>query len=179
MRDVNLIPAPRRDAKRRRRLMRRCAAWCAAYAVAVAAASVASLALWPGPTEQDHKNLEQARHQIQQKQHAVAAAHARLAAAKLTLDAERRVAGQPDWSILLVLLADKAGDQIVLKGCKFQPVPGDVKLASTGGTTVTIETNGVGRSQLSVSQFVLRLEKCGLFSKVALVDTHREGFLTG
>ena len=179
MRDVNLIPAPRREAKRRRRLMRLCAASCMAYAAAVVGASMASIAVWPGPSAQDHRDLQEAEQQIQHKQHQLAFTHAQLTAAKLTLDAERRVAGQPDWSILLVLMADKAGEQVVLKSCQVRPLTGDVKLAAAGGASPTVEANGVGRSQLAVSQFVLRLERSGLFSKVALVDTHREGYLTG
>jgi hypothetical protein len=38
---------------------------------------------------------------------------------------------------------------------------------------------GLARSQLAVSQFILRLEQTGLFDRVSLIDTARETFLGG
>ena len=49
--------------------------------------------------------------------------------------------------------------------------------ASRSGPDVLLEVVGIGRSQLAVSQHVLRLEQTGLFSKVNLIDTGREPFL--
>ena len=182
MRDVNLIPAHRRDARRRRTIVRWCAVACAGYAVAAVAVGATCLGVWPAPTDADRKQIEQEDQHIAQKERAITTARARVAAANLTLDAERRVSEQPDWSVLLALLADKAGDQIVLKSCRVAPASaGDAKpvAALSGAALLTVEAGGVGRSQLAVSQFLLRLERTGLFAKVALVDTHREGFLTG
>src|SRR5665213_937838 len=150
MQGVNLIPASRRDAKRRRLHTRWCAAGCAVYAAAALAGAVARTAM----------------------------------------DADRQIAEQPDWSHLLGVLARQSGDQIVFNSCAVGPnlqadaspaaVPPAAKTPGSGAsrTALALTVSGFGRSQLAISQFVLRLEKTGLFARVA-VQTHRETYLGG
>jgi hypothetical protein len=109
------------------------------------------------------------------------------------------VAHQPDWSVLLGLLAQSLGEEIVLTSCKLEsqpptpdapapmPRPGAAApapestaaaaaLREPGARRYTLQISGIGRTQSSVSQFVLRLERLGLFERVTILKTARELF---
>src|SRR4029453_1923223 len=51
----------------------------------------------------------------------IATARGELAAAGSTLRAKQAIAPQPDWSILLALLGNTVGDDVVLKSCRVRP----------------------------------------------------------
>jgi hypothetical protein len=68
------------------------------------------------------------------------------------------------------------------------PVPRGARVTGTAGSNrdaaqtvapasrFTLELSGLGRSQASVSQFILRLEQLELFERVTILKTGREMF---
>ena len=184
MKSVNLIPGPRRDAKRRRRQRNTCAAVCGAYAALLAGAvGVAHLTL-SGTGRALDEQLADADADVRKLDASAGQARRELASARATVEANRTVAEQPDWSVLLALLAKTTSDDVILRGVTIgPPVMSASQAAATGPALkkgqpdAVLEVMGVGRTQLAVSRHVLRMEDTGLFSKVMLVDTGRESFM--
>jgi hypothetical protein len=116
-----------------------------------------------------------------------------LTASRRKLNAFRGVGRQPDWSVMLKLVADGLGNEVVLKSCELNEMAISPETASSGSakskislTSVSeddkqivfvLDVAGFGRSQTAVSQFVLRMERLGMFDNVRLVSTIREPFL--
>ena len=115
-----------------------------------------------------------------------------LSEVKLTLDASRAMQKQPDWSVLLALLANLQGGQIVMRNVQTKPMGGG-HVAAGGSEVVSAEEisaagdnrsgyklvlGGMGKTQNAISQFVLRLEQCGLFERVRVIMTNRESFMS-
>ena len=186
MKPINLIPATRRDAKRRRKQRNACVAACCAYGVLLATAVGVARVFFAGEAgEPLPARLASVDAQIERYQQQSTAARGELAAARATIEANRTVAEQPDWSILLALLAKTTGEDVVLRSVLVAPPPNAPSPAPVNGKPgsapaapeVVLELTGVGQSQLAVSQHVLRLEQTGLFSKVTLLDTGREAYV--
>ena len=180
MKSVNLIPAARRDAKRRRKLQTVCAAACGAYGVVLACSiGAAHLMLSAGGDLQSRLNSIEA--EVERLGAATSEAKSDLTAARATIEANRTVAEQPDWSILLTLLGATKGEDVVLRSVIIAPPAAGTMVLPKGSKApdVVLEVMGIARSQLAVSQHVLRLEQTTLFSKVSLLDTNRESFLEG
>ena len=199
MNGVNFIPRQRRESSRRRA---RLAAWAiaaSAYALLCVVAFAASGTMDPVEDPTTATKLAQLPGEIDASQRALTSLHAQLDEAQARLDAARAVARQPDWSVLLGMLAQSVGDDVVLTTCKLQAdrpadrtdatprvgstrSPGAAGASPTAAATVapgsrfTLELGGLGRTQASVSQFVLRLEQLGLFERVTIVKTGREMF---
>jgi len=177
MRNVNLIPAPHRAARRRRQKVRWCAAGCSAYALLAVGTGAAVLSNWGGNDPLLGQQLTQLEKEIQGREHELSQGRSALAASESELTAANQMADQPDWSVLLSLLASKAQDQIILRTLQLksasQPAGG-----SDPADRLIVTAGGVSRSPLAAQQYVLRLEKTGLFDRVTLVETHRESFLT-
>lgn len=203
MKSVNLIPAPRQVAKRRRVHLRRCAAMCAAWAVLLVVAAVAIRVVWGGDGDaQAGDRLAAVSDDIARTERAMAETRNQLAAAQSTLRAHEAIANQPDWSILLAVLARKIGDDVVLKGVRVHPAGASASAARTDPRRTTVmaapgaggpggaggpiaeppfvlEASGMAKTHAAANRFVLELEKTGLFAKVTLLDTAREPFLVG
>jgi hypothetical protein len=121
MKSVNLIPAPRRDAKRRRKVRNACAAACGGYAAALACAVGVAHLLWSGASAALDGQLASADAEIQRLERQGGDARAELATARATIEANRTVSEQPDWSVLLVLLAKETGEDVVLRSISIAP----------------------------------------------------------
>lgn len=96
--------------------------------------------------------------------------------------ANHAVAEQPDWGLLLALLAEKLDDQTVLSGVDVRPAE-DSKGATAPKERVrpdryTIRLMGYSQRQEGVSQFVLNLEKLGLFDSVVMKESRRTTILS-
>ena len=198
MKSVNLIPAHRVAARRQRVHVRRCAAGCAAWAVLSVIAAGAAHALWRNADAPlADERLAAVNDDIERTERAIATARVQLAAAQSTLRANQAIANQPDWSILLAVLAQGIGDDVVLKSCHVHPVaaPGSAEsrrnaapaagpaAGSAGGGMVAgeggpfeLEASGVARTLASAHRFVGDLEKTGLFARVTLMDTTRDQY---
>src|SRR3954465_2261943 len=114
MKSVNLIPGPRRDAKRRRKHRKVCAAACGAYGLLLAAAGGAAHFVGPGSGESLNERLALADNDIRRYERQVNDSRVELNAARATVEANRTVAEQPDWSVLLALLGSVKGEDVVL-----------------------------------------------------------------
>lgn len=141
MNSVNLIPAPRLAAQKRRVHLRRCAAGCCAWAVASALAAGAAHAMWRQAEDpQFEERLAAVSDDIERTGRAIATAKAQLAAAQSTLRANEAIASQPDWSILLAVLARGIGDDVVLRSCHVHPAGGVAGRRFDARRTVTPAT---------------------------------------
>src|SRR5687767_14402437 len=110
MKSINLIPAPRRDAKRRRKHRMICGVTCGAYGVLLAGAVGAAHLALSSASESLDKRLAATDSDIQRFQRQETELRSELAMARATIEANRTVAEQPDWSIVLALLAKTIGE---------------------------------------------------------------------
>lgn len=195
MADVNLIPAKRLAAKRRRVRLCRWLVICGVYvAVLVAVAVVASI-LRPGRHEDLPEQLAAVARQIEQDNKAMVELRRALAEVTGALETTRAFREQPDWSMLLAGLAQKLGEDLVLTRCQLAAVNEQAQAPVQGGSPSTsskppakslraslmeqryrLTLSGFGLTQESVSQFVLGLEGIGLFDRVRLLSSSRQTF---
>jgi hypothetical protein len=194
MKSVNLIPAPRLVAKRRRVHLRRCAAGCAVWAVMSVIAAGATQAMWRTAADpQAEERLAIVADEIDRTDRAIAATRTQLAAAQSTLRAKEAIANQPDWGVLLAVLAQSIKQDVVLKNCHVHPAgrrPGEVRRppaavapsasgAAAEAVPFVLDANGMAKDLEAAHRFVSDLEKTGLFARVTLLDTAREPFING
>ena len=180
---VNLIPSPKLLATQRRKQTRKWAAACLAYSVMLVGVYAGCRMRWGGNDVQGGE-MSAVTGVITTYNRQIAAVKNAAPALQAKIDANKAVGQQPDWSILLALLARNLGDDVVLKHCQLgrdRPgggASGEVVDAEEKRPFV-LEVSGLGRTQTAVSAFVLRLEKAGLFDQVKLIRTRREEFMTG
>jgi len=177
----NLIPSHRLEAARRRRRLKAWTGAVSVYAAALVAVYVAGVCAWGVNRDAlDHRReataagVEQTRARIDETQ-------AELAEVHRTLRANEAIGGHPDWSLLLMLVAEHMNDGVVLRRCRLGPPDADEapsrKVESDGRWRLEME--GYGREVTAVSEFALALEKTGLFNEVRLLKTVRQPFLAG
>ena len=198
---VNLIPAYRHEARRRRSRGRRWVAACVMYAAALVFGYGICQATLGGEDPRLIEELTASREDVTRADATAARLRPELAEAQAKLDATRAVALQPDWSILLAAMARSLGDDIVLASCTLETQtinptnaqtpapavaptagpnkPGDKPAAAAERVQVVVNVTGFGRTQVAVSQYVLRLEQMKLFDRVKLIKTSRESFMDG
>jgi len=125
----------------------------------------------------DPQVLQQQEEQVaRQLQHAEAREHALMVECDLAerkLLAAQAVGEQPDWSILLAVLAGKTESEVMLKQCGL--VCDDQENGETNGGP-SLRLAACGASQQTVSQFVLSMEDTRLFREVKLLRSTREPF---
>ena len=194
MSDVNLIPAGRLLARRRKGRIYVWAALGGLYACLIAAGSVTFHVAHAGEARSQSRQLEAVNQQIEQDNRAMLGLRRQLAETATALGTTRAIRGQPDWSQLLTGLAGQLGEEIVLSRCQLTTLTADKKVVTAeesgwvpalplgvflNGCRHTLLLNGYGKSQESVSRFVLRLEGSGAFDLVRLVNSSRQTFLKG
>lgn len=200
MRGVNLIPAPRRQARQRRAIVRRWVTAAAAYAGAMLVLSVAVRLGWDPGDRTLSDQIQRATQRVAELGARLGKLGPQLAQAQSSLETSRMVTQQPDWSILLGWLSNTISEDVVLRECRLTPVSAEKQAGETdAGAVQAVHRNqeqdapwrgatppqafvfhlrGLGGSQQAVSEFVLRLEGSGLFDRVTLIETHREPFLS-
>ncbi|HET6251691.1 MAG TPA: hypothetical protein VFE47_28660 [Tepidisphaeraceae bacterium] len=197
MKRVNLIPAPRLEQRRCRAHARRCVKACSIYTLLALLAAVGCRFAWNDDTDAAEQRLAIADADVQHIDVAIARCRSDLNAAKVSLAVNCQLVSQPDWSLLLKLLAALNGDAVVLKSVALDTraeaaasvIPVIQTFSSSGKSTKPLAAEpkravrliliGTGESQLAVTQFVVRLEKTGLFDRVIVADTGRETFMAG
>jgi hypothetical protein len=188
MHDVNLIPARFRDARRRQRRVRAWITICGGYAIVLAVAYVGvATALGDGGTTS--ADLAKTGQQVESLNRAESMLKLQLRDLRIKLSVARTVGEQPDWSLLLAVLGQLTDERIVLRSCRLEtfadarPAPAAAKAVSQpstpGPTKMRLAITGLGKGQSDVTQFVLRLEKLGLFDHVDLIQSAREPMGTG
>ncbi len=194
-RGVNLIPGHRREALRRRRRGRWWAVICLAYAVTLGGAWATLRVAGGGADRAIAADLAETRNRVEDLELAIERLGPQLAEARASLAASRTIGGQPNWSVLLNLLAVLLGDDAVLSACELKPIeeprpPRRVVEAASDQTAepplqpsetraperYTLRLEGVGRTQAAVADFVLRIERTELFDRVKLVETKKVPF---
>ena len=191
MNHVNLIPAYRVQAKRRRFRLRFWAAACIACAVLLAALCGVCYAVFTDNDLGLRGELRETVDRIGKSRNAIAEARSMLTDAETKLASNRAVGNQPDWSVLLAAVSARLGDDIVLRQCRLgrgeeEPLRRPARrrgsaprlaTAARQDPPHTLSLIGYGRSHQAVSQFVLRLEAIPVFKEVRLVRNSREPFL--
>lgn len=192
MRDVNLIPANRLTRRRRRARLCMWAAVCGAYGMSLVAGSATLQAL--RAEEDRHLNGQRATlaQQVEQSNVELLESRKRLGEATTALETARAIHHQPDWSKLFLGLSERLDDEIVLNRCQLTTLTEDNGIiaeqwanslparplgALLAECRHTLQLSGFGKSQESVSRFVLRLEGTGVFHLVRLVSSSRQTFL--
>lgn len=194
MRAVNLVPSPRRYAATARRRARRWC-WCVAgYAALLLSGYAVSSAIISAEGDDKSAMLEKTTRQIDDLNTASAALKPQLAEAHTRLAVARTVGDQPDWSLLLAILSSTVDDEIVLTSTKLDdvapenqpaqkqpsrvPAKPDTNAAPAQAAMLRVTLQGMGRSPAAVTQFVLRLERLGMFERVDLARSTRQNLGT-
>jgi Tfp pilus assembly protein PilN len=192
MADINLIP-PEWVAKRRSRArLRLWAGICVVYVTGLVVAVASVCLLWSDGDAPLERDLAATRERLGQTHQRVLQMRREVAQATTALQAGRVIACQPDWSRLLTMVSANLGDEVVLTTCRLVALDKEHKNLMEGlGRQTTpaslpqlladgshqLELRGFGRSQTAVSNFVLRLEKLGLFASTHRVESNRKEFL--
>ena len=193
MADINLIPPKKLLGIRRKARLRFWAGICGTYILSALAISFATRVIWANDRlSKIEDKYDIATQKIEQYNTNISDLRKEQGQNIRELEVCRAMLSQPDWSRLLALTANELGDEIVLSNYKLfsmQPngseVKGDLKtwLEALPKDTLLAERrygirlSGFGRSQGSVSMFVLRMEKIGIFSSVRLLSSNRQNFL--
>ena len=123
MTSPNFIPAHRLASRQRHRRRRLWILACIAYAIGLLGASTSGSALCHEDTDALTGQIATTIEQIDRNQRATERLQDTLAVARATLQANRAVADQPDWSILLAAVADCLDDDVFLTRFDLQPAP--------------------------------------------------------
>lgn len=192
MRCVNLIPAQRRQTKARRRHLTRWSIGLVVYGGAVLAAHFVCGSYFGMGNRALAAEIQRSTARLRAAHRMTLTARGELVRAAGELKSARAVGGQPDWGVLLALLAKNVGDDVVLEFCRLRPVGrkwnslrgSRLRDPGTAGqpplaldSPLLLELSGLGLSQTAVSGFILRLERTGLFDQVRLVKSSRRAFL--
>ena len=196
MKCFNLMPTPRRQAKACRARARQWLAVGVAFVGMLVMICITCHKTWGVGPEPLADEIRQTTDRIKASGRTIAELREQLVASRWKLDTVRGVGRQPDWSVLLTLLADGLGNEVVLRSCELDEIlipleraagrRGEPRIPVTSVSedkkkriAFVLSVSGFGRSQTAVSQFVLRLERSGMFDNVRLVSTIREPFLNG
>jgi Tfp pilus assembly protein PilN len=167
---------------------------CGMYGALIAAGSLTFHVAHAGESRSQTRQLEAADKQIEENNRIMLGLRRQLAETTTALETTKAIHGQPDWSKLLTGLAAQLGEEIVLNHCQFATLAADGKVLTVEGSGSvpavplgaflkgcrhTLLLNGYGKSQESVSRFVLRLEGSGVFDLVRLANCSRQTFLKG
>ncbi|HYF14228.1 MAG TPA: PilN domain-containing protein [Phycisphaerales bacterium] len=175
---VNLLPAPRAAALRRRAMVRWWLVGLGVYALAAAGLGVGakvSLAADDGV----HEELSRSDAELKSRTAEEESLRKQLDAVRRRHDAAMSVGHHPDWSGLLALLARSRGEGIVLDGVTMSletrapaPTPGAAKPpAAPRARVFKVHVRGAALHVRSANEFVLALEDSGLFDSVRLAET--------
>ena len=180
----NLIPAYRLSGKKRRKRLRRWLYVCAGYTLLMLAGfGVAESVLGSGGRAVNEE-FGRTKLRITNTAEQIAELQQKLLHAQRLQAANRVLADQPDWSLLLATLSQTLGDDVVLRSCQLKPASETTTPfgALSGPATdphggFVLDIRGFGRGQAEVSRFVLRLEETKLFKEVKTIKSSRGGFL--
>jgi len=176
---VNLIPTPKMLAAERRKHTGRWIAACIAYVGMLCAVYMGCRMRWGGDGLQAGE-LAQISASITDHNRKIAAVKNASIALRAKIDANNAVGKQPDWSILLALLARNLGDDVVLKHCELDLGAGEsAPVGTKRRKKFVLKITALGRTQTAVSTFILRLENTGLFTEVKRTKTSLETFMAG
>ena len=181
MNPINLIPAPRREAKACRTRLVRWGIVLGLYAGALLGAHFVCGACWSGDSNLLATETRASAARLREANRLMLSLHGDLTETEEKLRSAQAVGRQPDWGVLLGLLARNVGDDVVLEYCRLRqddpPRSRKTSAVPQRDQPLVLELGGLAMSQAIVSQFVLRLEGTGLFDQVRLINTTQRTFL--
>lgn len=179
---VNLIPQSLRQARRHRR---RIAGWTVGggiYALTLLFACVVARSLYLADTHALDQQTAELIHRIATADQNSRLLKSQLAELQAQSQTARAIADQPDWSLLLGVLANTMDDQLVLRELRLAPEKNSktaVADALSGPQEYSLVIRGLGGNSTAVAKFVSHLEETNFFDEVKLSHTGREPFRTG
>lgn len=108
--------------------------------------------------------------QIELMSAAVAGAKKQLTELERRLAVALEVEREPDWSLMLAMVADETGGSIRLQSCQLLPGVQTVD----GATEYRFTILGRCASQSELTAFVQALERSGVFDRVQIVETRAD-----
>lgn len=188
MNGINLIPPAILDARRRRRRIRLWSFATAGYAI-VLTGSLGAYATGRADTADTAVRLAALSQGIERGRTDLRQLRERAVEAQREADAARMMAGHPDWSVLLALLAAPLTPDMTLDSCELArtdpPAPTTPAPATPAATAAPrpaamptgyrVTLTGLARTQSQVTGYALELERLGvdgrnLFENVALLE---------
>lgn len=191
---VSLIPAERLIRRRRKARLYLWTAVCGAYTILLVGGSLTLRVLHATEGRNVKERLATVTREIEQDSQTMLKLRRELAEATAVLETARAIHAQPDWSRLFMGLSDQLGEEIVICRCRLVTLSEDEKIiAEPWGESSPpkplsafftacrhrLTLAGFGKTQESVSRFVLRLEGVGAFDLVRLTSSSRQSFLDG
>lgn len=184
MNRTNLIPLSRQLRDERAARLRRWA-WISGALCGVVGSVIACCAAWTnqlsGPVPQD---FTRAAADLSKTNQEAATLHAELAIETQRLRSRQLIFEQPDYSLLLRLIAQQVDDEVVLSRCEFHQ-PGVARDDAQDHTqdrkikSDALQLSGFARSQPAVAAFMLQLESTGIFQKVTLLRSSEQPLFSG
>lgn len=175
------MPLRHRAMLQRRRSLRRWAAICACCGLALILIGICAVATW-GTDAVDPGEFTTLRDSISHADISLAALRSASADTHRTLQTITEISEQPDWSLLLDAVSRAQSEDIFLTDCEVTLAGGaEARLArdpahSSAPGALAIRLIGIGRSQETISHFMLRLQGLSILEHVKLVQTSRQQF---
>ena len=167
---LNLIPAGLLARRRARRGVRRSLRVTAAYLSLLLIGTLAYLTAHAPRSADAASQLAVGRERLALLQHQVAEHAQQIADLDRRINGARVLSERPDWSALLRLVAQAAGDQVVLT---------QFRITTTGqgpAAGAEVRVGGIAADPWTVSGFALRLEEHAFFDRVQIESSRREPF---
>lgn len=177
IRAVNLIPDHRFEARRQRRRVGRWGVGCGVYGLALIGLWALVQSLGGGADTAIARDLSDAEAQLADTAATIERMQPVLVRAEASLFASRSIGNQPNWSILLDLLAGLLDDQTLLTGVELKPIASMQIGAPPVGYTLSIA--GMAQTHAAANAYVLRLEETDLFDRVEIQGANKQSFGSG
>ncbi|MCY2930986.1 MAG: PilN domain-containing protein [Planctomycetota bacterium] len=172
----NLIPAFRLRAKAQRRHLRTWGVRLGVYAAVLLIGCFVRLTGRGGTTELLAAQERQLAASVETHTKILQGLKGELGGAREKLSSVRLVGRQPDWGLLLRLVGDQLGENVVLENSSFRRVSENTGEAGKTRRVLFLDLGGIARGEKDVSDFILRLESNGLFSEVKHVNSNQRLF---
>jgi Tfp pilus assembly protein PilN len=189
MADVNMVPEQRQVRRRRRARTRLWLRMSGAYVTVMALALFFVHTVWKVDNAALAEDLNATVSRVKQYSSSMLRLRKELARISAILQTSRAIKRQPDWSKLLVILANTLDQDIVLNMCEIvtldkdgREISGDQPEALTSQAVTSLLSArqyrltlaGLGRQHSAVSKFAVQLEQSGLFDSVSLLNNQRQ-----
>jgi Tfp pilus assembly protein PilN len=189
-RAINLLPLPRLQAMSRRCRVRRWLAASACYAALLVVGYAMCMASSGSDVDATGAALDKVNRQIDDLNHSLAALRPQLAEMQAKLSVAKMVGDQPNWSLLLAIISSTLDEEIVLSSARLDSAGAGTQAqqrqgaaaaptsrpSGDGDCKLAVTLQGFAKTQGAMSQFVLRLERLGLFERVEMMNSSRQQF---
>lgn len=179
MKPVNLIPLERQRASKRKIANRKWMQGTGLYCIAVIIATICSRVFTTDPGIVIAQQIKDTQDKIIAGETKLIEINNSIKTAQVSLIANQQLRDQPNWSVLLKLIASKMGKSIVLTRCDLIPIFAS-EPAKQGHVKEPISYDfiieGQGRSMIQINTFVLSLEETKIFNQVNLDESHHQLF---